>query len=401
MRGVIQVKTKGLQDDYFISSGPDSIHFFKQIYKKHVNFSVEPVKTVFNTAPVFGGKCSITLPNAGDLVNKMYLYVTLPPLVKTSGDFAGWTNSVGYAMIESIELTVNGLLVDKTTGLLMEIENELTKKRGEEDKLVGKYLHLPLLKTNAVTETKYIIPLNLWFNQQLSNSLPLISLYHSEVKITITFNTFDRCITYDGVTPPIPVNITEAYIVSDYIYLDDVERYQYKINSHAFLIQQNQYVLGESIGQSGVFISDLPFINPVYELLFVIREEESENNNDWFNYSRRNTIVNTKVHGMVKEAKLMLDNFERTDFLSEETLVTLNSSKYHTNTTDKHIYTMPFCDNPESYQPSGYINMSMFDTVRLVCNLKENIPASRAYIFAKNWNIVTISEGFLRVEWIA
>jgi len=401
MRGVIQVKTKGLQDDYFISSGPDSIHFFKQVYKKHVNFSVEPVKTVFNTAPVFGGKCHITLPNAGDLVNKMYLYVTLPPLVKTSGDFTGWTNSIGYAIIESIELTINGVLVDKTNGLLMEIENELTKKRDKEDKLVGKYLHLPLLETNATTETKYIIPITMWFNKQLSNSLPLISLYNSEVKLTITFNTFDKCVTYDGVTPPIPVNIKEAYIVSDYIYLDDLERYQYKINSHTFLIQQNQYVLGESVGQSGVFISDLPFINPVYELLFVFREEESETNNDWFNYSRRNTVVNTKVHGMIREAKLMLDNFERTDFLSEETLVTLNSSKYHTNTTDKHVYTMCFCDNPESYQPSGYINMSMFDTVRLVCNLKENIPASRAYIFAKNWNIVTISDGFLRIEWIA
>lgn len=401
MRGVVQVKTKGIQDDYFISSGTDSLHFFKQVYRKHVNFSVEPIKTVFNTAPVFGGKCNITLPNSGDLVNKMYLHITLPPLQHTSGTFAGWTNSIGYAIIDTIEITVNGMLVDKKTGLLMEIENELMKKRGEEDKLVGKYMHLPLLQTNAVSETKYIVPLSFWFNKGLANSLPMISLYHSEVKIHVKFNNFDKCITYDGVTPPSSVEIKEAYIVSDYIYLDDIERYQHKINSHMFLIQQNQYVLGESIGQSGVFISDLPFINPVYEIFFVIREVESEANNDWFNYSKRNLIINTKVSGMVKEAKLMVDNFERTDFLSEETLVTLNSSKYHTNTTDKHIYIMPFCDNPESYQPSGYLNLSMFDTVRLVCNLKENIPASRAYIFAKNWNIVTISEGFLKLEWVA
>jgi hypothetical protein len=400
MKGVFQLKVKGIQDEY-LTHNPE-VNFIRQVYKRHVNFSVEPIKLSFKDNVNFGTKSSVIIPNNyGDLVNKMYLHFTLPALTKTSGNYAGWTNSIGHAIIEYVDFEINGQLINRHYGEFLEIENELSVKRGHSDKLLGKFLHLPLLETNATTETSYVVPLQFFFNKDISNSLPVIALYFSEVRLTFKFRNFEECVVYDGITPPNSVPIKQASLYVDYICLDDIERYFYKTTPHTFLISQTQYVMGESVNSGGIHVSDLPFNHPVYEILFVLRETDSDNNNDWFNFSIRNTLINTQVFGMVDSAKLMFDNFERTDYLPENVLTLLNSEKYHTNCTDKHIYVLPLCDKPEAYQPTGSMNMSMVDSSRLYIKLRENINPAKVYIFAKNWNMCSIKDGIFQVSWIS
>lgn len=399
MRGVFQLKAKGIQDQEL--TGDPEINFIKQMYKRHTNFSVEPIQINFKEHVNFGKKCSVVIPNNyGDLVNKMYLHFTLPELTKTSGNYAGWTNSIGHAIIEYIDLEVDGKLIERHYSEFLEIENEISVKRGHSDKLLGKFIHMQLLETNADKDTNYIVPLRFSFNKDIGNSLPVIAMYYSEIKIVFKFRNFEECVVYDGISGPNTEIIKSASLYVDYICLDDIERYFYKTAPHKLLISQTQHVYGESVNTGGIHVSDLPFNHPVYEILFVLREVESDNNNDWFNFSIRNSIINTEVNGMIESAKLMFDNFERTHYLPADVLTIVNSEKYHTNCTDKHIYILPLCDKPEMIQPTGSINMSMVDSSRLYIKLKENLNPVKVYIFAKNWNICKIENGVFSVAWL-
>ena len=76
--GLIQIMAYGSQDLYL--TGTPEITFFKVVYRRHTNFSMESVLVNFNTTVGFGQECTITIPKTGDLIHKMYLQVILPEI---------------------------------------------------------------------------------------------------------------------------------------------------------------------------------------------------------------------------------------------------------------------------------------------------------------------------------
>ena len=48
------------------------------VYKRHTNFSQEPVKQLFSTSPDFGKRVSCTLSKTADLLSTCYLFIELP-----------------------------------------------------------------------------------------------------------------------------------------------------------------------------------------------------------------------------------------------------------------------------------------------------------------------------------
>ena len=74
--GLIELVAHGVQDIYLI--GNPQISFFKVIYKRHTNFSMESIRGVFDGDINFGNKVSISLPRNGDLIHTMTLEVDLP-----------------------------------------------------------------------------------------------------------------------------------------------------------------------------------------------------------------------------------------------------------------------------------------------------------------------------------
>ena len=76
--GLIQLSAYGSQDIYL--TGNPQITFFKSVYYRHTNFSMESVEVAFNGDPDFGQTVTCTIPKNGDLVHQIYLEVTLPQL---------------------------------------------------------------------------------------------------------------------------------------------------------------------------------------------------------------------------------------------------------------------------------------------------------------------------------
>lgn len=123
----------GAQDVYL--SGNPQITFFKVVYRRHTNFSIEAIEQVFNGNPGFGSKITSIISRNGDLINHMYLQVQFPALslgsVYASGatqpNNVAWTNSLGHALVRHIELEIGGQRIDKHYGMWLEIWDELTQ----------------------------------------------------------------------------------------------------------------------------------------------------------------------------------------------------------------------------------------------------------------------------------
>ena len=396
---IFQLNLKGKQD-IFLTGNPE-INFIKQVYKRYINFASEVIRIAPNDISNFGSKMTVEIPRKGDFLHKMSFAFGLPPLKVKSGTYVGWTNSIGHAMIDYVDLEIGGLLVDRNYGLYMEIWHELTVKPGTrsiDDAIIGKYDHMKSLQVNANYPTSYTIPLKFWFCNNLGSAFPLLSLQYHSIKVIFNFRKFSECIVYDGDIPPDPVDIFAPNIVGEYIYIDDIYREKYIGAGHKFLISQIQHISGVSVGSGSVSRIHLPFNNPVSELLWILRETESGLNNDWFNFSQRDVQLEKPVFPLMKEARLLLDGKERVEAQLQLIYNTLLIARYHTNITSKHIYILPFCNEPEKWYPTGSLNFSRIQTAELIVETFPNIKSSTIYVFAKNFNYLYVSEGMARLE---
>ena len=395
--GIFQLHTKGIQDTML--TGKPEHNFIKQVYRQYDNFSIES-KTLFgNEIPTFGGMITFNIKNLGDFLHKLYFCFTLPKLQYTSGTYASWTNAIGHAIIDKCELSIGNIIINSEYGLFMEIWNELTTQRTHADTLIGKYQHVQLLEKNALTDSSYIVPLNFWFCENIGSSLPLMSLKNNSIKIMFKLKNFDECITYDGVTPPNPVMISRASLRCEYIFIDDYLKDRFLNSEHSYIIKQTQKCEEGYIGPGSTTRSILTFNHPCNEIFFVLREIESENNNDWFNFSIRDNIIGSAIEPLLDSAKLVLDNVDFSEYTGQSELGLLNNTRYHSNISDKYIYTIPFCNEPEKIYPNGTLNMSMFSNTNL--NIKASIDGnpSRLYVFARNFNWRVIKDGIMRLKY--
>ena len=78
--GLMQLVAYGAQDIYL--TGNPQITFFKVVYRRHTNFSMEAIEQTFNGNPDFGRKVVCTISRNGDLIHRVYLQVGLPSVLK-------------------------------------------------------------------------------------------------------------------------------------------------------------------------------------------------------------------------------------------------------------------------------------------------------------------------------
>ena len=75
--GLIQLVSYGIENIYL--SGDPEITFYKIIYRRHTNFSTEPIAQYFKNLPDFNRRVTCTISKNGDLISDMYLYPRFTP----------------------------------------------------------------------------------------------------------------------------------------------------------------------------------------------------------------------------------------------------------------------------------------------------------------------------------
>lgn len=201
--GEIQLVAYG--DENIVLNDKPQITFFKIIYRRYTNFSVETVKNNFLYQAKFGKKYSLELGKLGDLIHKMWLVMELPdiPIVYSLDNIINkklkfkWAQKVAYAIIDYIEVEIGGQTIQKQWGEWMNVLNELNwnNYNSRIDEYIGntpEFTTYEFVKDGIKSKMLYI-PLFFWFCNTSGLALPLLCLEYASVRINIQLNNFDNC----------------------------------------------------------------------------------------------------------------------------------------------------------------------------------------------------------------
>jgi hypothetical protein len=112
--GLMQLVAYGSQDVYL--TGNPQITYFKLVYRRHTNFSIEPIQQVFNGIANWGHSVSATIARNGDLLYRMYITITLPSVPANSNVQFRWLNWLGHIIVQQAEIVIGGQKIDRHVG---------------------------------------------------------------------------------------------------------------------------------------------------------------------------------------------------------------------------------------------------------------------------------------------
>jgi hypothetical protein len=389
--GLMQLVAYGAQDIYL--TGNPQITFFKVVYRRHTNFSMEAIEQTFNGTANLGKNVSATISRNGDLVHRMYLELTC-------GTGAGGNvlndkacANVGTAIIDQVEIEIGGQRIDRHYGHWMETWSELT----EPNQIGYTGEQAPALTTGtlfqnmsasgglhgvagqAITDHLFI-PLQFWFCRNPGLALPLIALQYHEVKVKFDFTaTSDLNSLQKG---------GEFKLWVDYIYLDTDERRRFAQVSHEYLIEQLQY---ES--QEANTTMELNFNHPVKELIWTGKPAPGSETGHNKSPSTPTTIAAAKtfylkLNGHDRFAERDYRYFTRTQVWEHHSGFGGISVANENGGTADSIAVYSFALKPEEHQPSGTCNFSRIDNAELIANTEVDLN-----VYAVNYNVLRIMSG--------
>jgi len=373
----MQLVAYGAQDIYL--TGNPQITFFKVVYRRHTNFSMEAIEQSMNGTVADNGRTSVTVSRNGDLVNKMYIQHTL------------WTTAVlneSAVDINSVELEIGGQLIDRHYGHWMEVWAELTENKtgrvmgtnfqvmsgmgmgvinNNDEAATG--VDLAAYANDTATSQVFFqnpdmdgrvvyTPLQFWFCRNPGLALPLIALQYHEVKVIFNWGTITH-------TTP------DHKLFVDYIYLDTDERRRFAQQSHEYLIEQVQFQ-NSSINKN----HDLNFNHPVKELIFT---------GGWTSgavvplNSETDTLL-LKLNGHERMSKRNLTYFTRAQVYQHHS----GEGGFVNNSIGVYSFAL----KPEEHQPSGTCNFSRIDNASLELSEEDAL-----FIYAVNYNVLRIMSG--------
>ena len=399
--GLMQLVAYGAQDVYL--TGNPQITFFKVVYRRHTNFSIESILQVWE-----GGMAghptsnTATIRRNGDLVYRMWLEV----IGSDNCELASTTNqNPGTSWIKHVELEIGGQRIDKHSGDWLKTYYSLTQPNPTGGSLcmdnsgyknTGTLFQFTSGSAGFNTENhntwlqnnRFHVPLQFFFCRNPGLALPLIALQYHEVKVHVE-NTFKELFTEGS------AGSSEYKLWVDYVFLDTDERRRFSQLSHEYLIEQVQEQIVTDL-DSG---SELSFNHPVKELVWISRDDSK----------RLVGEFQLKFNGKERFAPRDTSYFTRVQILDHHTGcggVKVGSQK--TSHFDDSIAVYSFALKPEDHQPSGSCNFSRLDHVELTCHPTKQpnyiiselsisadpvVGTKQAKVFAVNYNVLRIMSG--------
>ena len=360
--GLMQLVAYGAQDIYL--TGNPQITFFKVVYRRHTNFSMEAIEQTLQGTTAAGNTQTSTISRNGDLIHRAYFQVNF------DDDTKNQYGNAGAYMIDTVEIEIGGQMIDRHTGQWMETWAELTGTTTVEDLFQGMSAMGGLAPGVAHYGPfdEFYVPLQFWFCRNPGLALPLIALQYHEVKLKVKWNSLY-----------VP---TDAKLYVDYIYLDTDERRRFAQVSHEYLIEQLQY---QSL--TATTINELNFNHPVKELIWSCNASTVDNSIT----TLKNTNFKLKLNGHDRFSKRKLGYFTRAQVWQHHTAGLSSTGKPNTDFyTDFTSAVYSFALKPEEHQPSGTCNFSRIDNAQLVTDDPLN---EEGVIYAVNYNVLRIMSG--------
>lgn len=461
---LIQINAMGPEDLYLY--GNPQTTYFKQVYKRSTNFSTDYYKLIDNQLATmqFGSTAKIRIPFNGDLLGGIYLKVYLKDIVRTDlyyeqngvdtnydPHFTSYVNGIGYNMIDEIKFYINGQLIEKLNGelinLINEFQDEYNKKRSFYQMTHYYFNEFQIGFTN-VKDLKICLPIPFFFCRNPSQMLPLCALKNSEITLEIKLKPLNKCLIHnyqftDAVPVPSvngwgPVNFDEPngptpglYNMYDESVTAGIESFEIftesifleKSELNLFKNQELCYLLDIfNVGSSDViqnpssnsnYTLDLTFYNPTKYIFWVLQREDVYEANFYDNYTYSFNIkydeggtyrFNYDDH-LLKEAVIVVNNQELTSITDSVFLSSVQMYDKFNNGSTFTIYSYSFALDPNNLDPTGSLNFSkvLYKNLRLSLTNTDNykmldqIPNKPANVIVRtyscNMNFLMIKDG--------
>ena len=333
--GLMQLVAYGAQDIYL--TGNPQITFFKVVYRRHTNFSMECIKQSFKGKLDSNSRVVATLARNGDLVQEMYLV---------------GTSQVNPA---TVEIEIGGQKIDKHYSAWLDIYDELFEtNHGLKNAIDGSFM-----------------PLRFWFNRNPGLALPLIALQYHEVKVVAEWSTATNAAQCGS-------------LLVNYLYLDTDERRRFAQVSHEYLIEQVQHTGTESLGTLSTTESSksitLTFNHPVKALF-------------WKAVSTELGTYTAKLQLNGHDRATDQGDLYYTGVQPYECGLKGKGSESNTSVSPTTAAMYSFCLKPAEHQPSGTCNFSRIDNARLVLSKIKGTGVESLNVFALNYNVLRIMSG--------
>jgi hypothetical protein len=401
--GLMQLVAYGAQDVYL--TGNPQITFFKVVYRRHTNFSMEAIQQTIDGTPDFDRDVSVTISRNGDLVYKMYVEFNVSEWSTANHGISTGPN-LTHGMLKEMTLEIGGQIIDKHTNEWLTIWNNLTEfnPSGEQNAISDdngaepisstlyqrmSYNHLGLIDSGAPhtstnAPTSAFVPLQFWFNRNPGLALPLIALQYHEVKLKIKFGGE---INFTLGTNSLSGNLNSTKIWADYIYLDTDERRRFAQVSHEYLIEQLQMDLNKDKTKLS---HELNFNHPVKELIWSGKGIAVGSLSNYAPHTPNNISTSANPGTF----KLVLNGHDR--FVEKDlryftrTQVWQHHTGYGSISRRDSIAVYSFALKPEEHQPSGTCNFSRIDNAQLVSS---KATTNNLNVYAVNYNVLRIMSG--------
>lgn len=422
MAGRVQLATSGNQDTFF-TDNPEFTHFIKR-FRKHTNFAMYDIKHEFNGEIGYGNKLKCTIPSdSGDLIKSIRLHINLPSLER-DGTYYKYIESIGHAIIEYVDLTIGGQLIQRIPRDWLQIYSEQYVSQSKQvnlSKLIGKNPNelsgdsvsesIDNYLDNAVKPKSYIIDIPFYFHNNPALYIPLQALKTQECEIEVQLSPRKFCVynylnAIDEGFDETTMKINSVYLHTEMILLDTIERNFVNSLQRDYIItqvQRNVFGIPKSL-EEGATVNKfrLNFSNPIKELYFVISRVSNENTlYSYFDYDHPSQIypVNGKYINyenlvsleMTLDKEIILDNV--TGNLIN--LRAVQSGIHHSRTQlFRRFYSYSFALQPEKWYPTGQVNFSNIKDQLISLNLNNNTSDIRELrVYAINYNILRIKNG--------
>ena len=178
--GLIQLVAYGAQDVYL--TGNPQITYFKVVYRRHTNFSMESIKQTVNGDTTIGTSGvnnigSVVISRNGDLISKIFIKCNTDNVQGVCGDH----------LIDEVEVEIGGHRIDKHFCEWNQIWSELTIPESKSNgfKYMTGSFNNDTVTSGDSGQSSIIYPLNFWFCRNPGLALPLIALQYHEVELKI------------------------------------------------------------------------------------------------------------------------------------------------------------------------------------------------------------------------
>ena len=315
----------------------------------------------------------------------LYYYCSTHPGMGGQIDLkiVSYRESIGAQIIEYADLRIGGQTIQRLTGDYIYMYNNIHSNEDDIKQTLyflaghGNYI-------NVSYDWDYNILLPFYFLRHPSLAIPVCALSKQQVQVEIKFKKLDDVVlTYtrsnNAISDPPPnvsSSIKKVSLVSDFFFITENEKSFLKTRPIEYVISQiqmSQFKFNPGVSKKSGMLN---FKHPVKEMFFV--------------------AISDDVH-KYETIKQVTMKFNNNTIIDADTLMLCYEQplKYYTGITNGNFGVYSFSMKPETYYPTGQVNMSRIahNLIEIELDTPDASFGHKVYVYGVNYNVLRIESG--------